>query len=176
MESNENPAHSDRREPPPRRSALDAWLLVPATGLGTGLSPWAPGTVGSLLGPPLCWSVGADGTRPGWTVLCGILLFIVGMPICNAGIRHWNRSDPGAVVFDEIAAFPWVFLFVPLNWMTAIGGFVLFRFFDILKPWPIRRVEQLPGGWGVMADDTLAGWMAGAVLAAVWHLSVPVLQ
>ena len=80
-----------------------------------------------------------------------------------------NLKDPQPVVFDEIAAFFWVFLFVPLTWTTSLIGFVLFRVFDILKPWPIPRLERLPRGWGVMADDAAAGLLAGAVLGIAWR-------
>lgn len=73
-------------------------------------------------------------------------------------------KDPGAVVFDEIAAFPVVFLLVPVDLTTGLLGFLWFRFFDIAKPWPIRWFERFPGGWGIMADDLVAGVYSGASL------------
>jgi len=153
---------------PPVASGRDRLLNILATGLGTGYAPKAPGTFGSLLGPPLIWGVqAAGGTSPVWTLLLGTGFFLAGIPICNAGIRVLQLKDPPQVVFDEIAAFFWVFLLVPLNGLTAIGGFLLFRAFDILKPWPIRQVERLPRGLGIMADDAVAGLIAGGLLALI---------
>ncbi|WP_437225739.1 phosphatidylglycerophosphatase A family protein [Planctomicrobium sp. SH661] len=148
----------------------DRALNILATGFGTGYFPRGPGTVGSLLGPPLIWLLGTDGTRPLITVLCGIVFFLIGIPICNAGIRVLHAKDPQQVVFDEIVAFFWVFLLVPINIGTAVSGFLLFRVFDILKPWPIRRLEWLPRGLGIMADDAVAGMIAGGLLAIGWRL------
>jgi len=98
------------------------------------------------------------------------VLFLVGVPICAAAGRHFGVTDAGQIVIDEIAAFACVFLFVPVTLPTALMGFLLFRLFDIWKPWPIRRFERFPGGWGVMADDTIAGLFAGGVLWLIWRL------
>lgn len=148
----------------PSKSGLERILFLLSIGLGLGAVRQAPGTVGSLWGPLLilgCQSLNSD---PLFMLLYGVILFAVGIPICEAGIRHYQTKDPKHVVFDEIAAFPFVFLFVPLTWGTAIAGFCLFRLFDIAKPWPIKRFENLPGAWGVMSDDTIAGILAGLVL------------
>jgi phosphatidylglycerophosphatase A len=93
-----------------------------------------------------------------------LLIFLAGVAICHRAAREFNGKDPKQIVFDEIAAFPIVFLFVPINWATAIYGFIWFRLFDILKPWPIKKVESLPGGLGIMADDFVAGVYAAAAL------------
>jgi len=156
---------------------FDRSLNVLATGLGIGYVPKAPGTFGSLLGPVCVWLLNADGTSPGWGLLLGVLFFLMGIPICNAGIRSLNSQDPPQVVFDEIAAFFWVFLLVPLTLLSAVGGFLLFRLFDIWKPWPVRQFEKLPRGLGIMADDAAAGIMAGILLTAAWwgltgHLAI----
>jgi len=137
------------------------WLAV---GLGTGLSPFAPGTFGTLLGPPLVWGLVLLGVHGLWFIPVTALLFAVGVPICSAGAKHFSRKDPPWVVFDEIAAFPLLYAFSPFNPWTACVGFVLFRFFDILKPWPIKRFEALPGGVGIMVDDLLAAAHACIVL------------
>jgi phosphatidylglycerophosphatase A len=150
----------------PRR--FDSVWTVLATGLGTGFFPRGPGTVGSLLGPPLIWALGTDGRTPLLTAVCGVIAFLLGIPVCNAGIRRLGVKDPPQIVFDEIVAFFWVFLLTPINPGTAVIGFLLFRIFDIFKPWPIRKLEWLPGGWGVMADDALAGVMAGLLLGLGW--------
>ena len=148
----------------------DRLLTILATGLGTGFAPWAPGTVGSLLGPPLIWVVGADQQRPVWTIALGVIAFLIGLPICTAATRVLHAKDPKQVVYDEIVAFFWVFLLVPINPTTAVAGFLLFRVFDIIKPWPIRKLEWLPKGLGIMADDALAAIMAGVLLGIGWWI------
>lgn len=138
-------------------------LVILSHGFGIGLLPIAPGTVGSVLGIPLVW--GIQSFAPTWgCAALAIPLFLVGVPICLAGQKHFQRPDPGSVVFDEIAAFLWVFALTPLTWQTAIAGFLAFRILDIAKPGPIRRLEALPGGWGVMADDAAAGIISGVLL------------
>ncbi|MCA8995717.1 MAG: phosphatidylglycerophosphatase A [Planctomycetaceae bacterium] len=155
--------------PPPKLTPWQRLLMFLATGLGLGWLPKAPGTWGSLLGPVLVYGLGTAGD-PVLSTVAGIVCFLIGVPICNVGIDVLRSKDPKQVVYDEIAAFCWVYLVVPLNPWTAVAGFALFRAFDILKPWPIRRFELLPRGWGVMADDLIAGLMASAVLSALYWL------
>lgn len=143
------------------------FTILLATGLGTGYAPVAPGTFGSLLGPPLAWLCGFGPDNWMITVVVGTLLFLIGVPICVTGGSHFGVTDAKQIVFDEIAAFALVFLFVPVTLWTGLIGFALFRLFDIWKPWPIRRFERLPGGWGVMADDTVAGLFAGGFLKLI---------
>ncbi|WP_437185011.1 phosphatidylglycerophosphatase A family protein [Planctomicrobium sp. SH668] len=145
-------------------SLTDRVLLLLATGLGMGYAPKAPGTFGSLLGPLLLWAIGLLDLQTTRIAAIGVIAFLIGIPICNAGIRLLHAKDPSQVVFDEIAAFFWVYLFVPVTGITAIVGFLLFRLFDIWKPWPIRQFEKLPSGLGIMADDAVAGVFAGAIL------------
>lgn len=148
-----------------------AWW--PAVGFGLGLIPFAPGTFGSLLGPPLVWGVQSFG-GPWWGYWgTALVLILLGGPICQAGAERLGVKDPGAVVYDEVVAFFLVFAAVPLTWTTAILGFALFRVFDIAKPWPTRRAEELPGGWGILADDLVAGAYAGAVLWALSAWALP---
>lgn len=137
-------------------------MLLLATGLGVGYVPRGPGTAGSLWGMAIVaglWGVRADPLT--WTVVT-VLLAMAGVPICGRAARLLRQSDPGCIVWDELAAVPVVFAFTPATGLHAVLGFVLFRLFDVWKPWPIRHAERLPGGWGVMADD-----LAAAVLAAV---------
>lgn len=144
-----------------------------ATGFGVGHFPVMPGTVGSLWGLPLVWLL--QRSFPVGGVLASIsavVIFLVGVPICQHAQAVLGRSDPPQVVFDEIAAFPFVFLFVPLTLPSAVCGFCWFRLFDIVKPWPIRQIERLPGGLGIMADDLLAAIFAAAALM----LTMPILE
>lgn len=127
--------------------------------------PWAPGTFGSLLGLPLAWGLGHLSF---WAqVAAAVTIYLVGIPICERGAQLLGLKDPGAVVFDEIAAFPVLFLFVPFSARSAVAGFLLFRLLDITKPWPAGRLERLPGGLGIISDDLIAGIYAGG---AVWCL------
>lgn len=151
------------------RSLPDWIVLALATGFGTGLSPWAPGTVGSLLGPPLIW-VCSVVLPPIGLLAAGVFFIAVGPPICTRASRLLGKHDPGSVVYDEIAAF-WI-VFLPqlaigeaLTLPVLAAGFVLFRIFDISKPWPVSRLEKLPDGTGIMADDLAAGALAAFVLA-----------
>lgn len=151
-------------------SLLDrlAWLY--ATGCGVGLVPKAPGTFGSLWGPLLVagWQ---SLSRPAHeAVVVAIVAVLLGVAAAQRVARRYGLEDPGCVVCDEIVAFAIVFAMTPVTWTTAAIGFVWFRVFDVLKPWPIRRLERLPGGWGIMADDLLAGVFAAAALQGTLRL------
>ena len=94
---------------------------------------------------------------------------MMGVPICSRSAAIIGKKDPGAVVFDEIAAFAVVYLFLPVTVWTAVLGFGWFRLFDIWKPWPVKRFECFPDGWGIMADDAVAGVYAAVFLwLTVW--------
>ncbi|MCH2113329.1 MAG: phosphatidylglycerophosphatase A [Pirellulales bacterium] len=137
-----------------------------ATGLGLGLVSRAPGTVGGLWGLPLAWAVGY---LPGTAVqaLAIALAGLIGTAVCSVAARAIGGSkDPQAIVLDEIAALPIVYLGVADKTLAIwLVGWLLFRLFDIAKPWPIRYLERLPRGWGIMADD----WLAAAYACAVLH-------
>lgn len=154
---------SDRELP---NSPLDPLVWLLATGLGLGKIPKAPGTFGSVLGLPV--ASGVQQLPPAWQYVAAAIVFLVGIPICHRGAQLLHAKDPGGVVFDEIAAFPVIFLFAPLTPLTAVVGFVLFRFFDVTKLPPAGWAERFPGGLGIMADDLVAGIYSGAVL---WGLS-----
>ena len=131
-----------------------------ATGLGFGFAPKAPGTVGAIWGIPVSLLVMQ---LPGPVAQIGVLavLYLVGLPICTSAARTLGKKDPGEVVWDEIATVPIVFLFVEprLMWRPEILliGFALHRVFDISKPPPLRKLEKLPDGMGIMSDDVVAG-------------------
>lgn len=138
-----------------------------ATWFGAGLSPVMPGTVGSLAALPFAWAIAAWG---GWSALAAgaVLVFAVGLWAAGGYMALTGEHDPGPIVVDEVAG-QWIAL-LPASLAPAdfIAGFVLFRLFDILKPWPISWADRrLPGAFGVMADDVLAGAFAAA---GVWSL------
>jgi phosphatidylglycerophosphatase A len=127
-----------------------------ATGLGTGYSPIASGTVGTLVAIPLFVLLSQWGTVG---VLAGLLLTaLFGIPAADHMERSLGESDPGKIVIDEIAGCLLAMFGSPPDAVHIIAGFFLFRFFDIVKPPPVRQAEQhLRGGVGVVADDLLAG-------------------
>jgi len=152
-----------------------------ATGFGSGLSPVAPGTAGSVVGLVVAWLLrdhgGILGTPVG-LLMSGLAIAAVGVAVSGPICRTLASKDPGCIVIDEVAgqvlacaAIPLVPAFAsgrgvlawPWPWLTAL---VLFRLFDVVKPGPIRRVQDLPGGWGVVMDDVAAGILAGVLLAA----------
>ncbi len=146
------------------------WL---ATGLGIGWLRPAPGTWGSLWGVLLAWLV-APLAEPWGLVLAGVVVALIGVPICAAAADRLKAKDPGMIVWDEISGQLLAFTFLPAS---AIGnpwylllGFLLFRLLDITKPPPAKQLERLPHGWGIMADDWLAGLYAAAILHALWRL------
>jgi phosphatidylglycerophosphatase A len=153
----------------PGRLPASVWL---ATGLGVGLFAPAPGTFGAAIGSLVAWGVSY---LPGFPAQLAavVALNLVGIPICTAAGRSLGgKKDNQAIILDEIASMPILFLFVPLtHWKIALAGFVLHRLFDITKPPPARQVEALPDGLGVMADDAIAGIYAGLALYALAHFA-----
>ncbi len=157
---------ADKRSPPGWSFLRQHWTHWLALGLGTGLAPVAPGTMGTLLGfglfallapLPSLWQGGA---------LLG--LFLLGIPVCERAAQALQQEDPGAVVWDEIVAFALVLEGAPRSVAGFALAFVLFRLFDIWKPFPIRWVDRrVRGGWGIMLDDLLAALYALLVLRQV---------
>lgn len=156
------------------RGSTSSLRLFVAQGFGIGRIPFAPGTFGSFLG--LVWFAMLVATGNFWAYLAGCIEGIAfSIWLCDDAEKILGETDPGSVVLDEIIAIPFCFLpwvasawwsggalpsveyfFTgPALWMT-LGLVVLFRVFDIWKPWPIRQIQRLPGGWGVTVDDLLA--------------------
>jgi len=141
-----------------------------ATGFGVGYSPFAPGTMGALVGvlflvPNLFISTWFNGSYLIDPVLVLLILvfFFIGVKATNELEPEWGH-DPQKIVIDEIIGFWIAMIAVPYTAWTLFVGFVLFRIFDIWKPLGIRRMEKFNGGWGVMMDDVLAGIYANIVL------------
>jgi phosphatidylglycerophosphatase A len=135
-----------------------------AFGFGSGLAPLAPGTVGTLAAVPIALALKALPPPAFWAIL--VLSFFAGIYFCEVTARRLGRHDPGSIVWDEMVAYWLTVAFVPLHWTWLLAAFLLFRLFDIVKPWPIRWVERrLGGGLGIMADDVIAAVYALLVLA-----------
>lgn len=144
---------------------LDAGARLLATGIGSGHAPVAPGTAGSAVGLLLFWPL-ASLSFPVQLAAC-LAVFGLGAVAATQVARDTGMEDPGLVVVDEIVGM-WVTLVgQPLGVFTAAAGFVLFRVMDVVKPWPARDLERLPGGWGIMADDVAAGLYAHLLLRVV---------
>jgi phosphatidylglycerophosphatase A len=133
-----------------------------ATGAGSGYAPIAPGTAGSAVGLLLFWPL--SWLPFGWQIGVTAAVFMLGTLAASQVATKVGLKDPGIVVVDEVVGM-WVsLLFLPLTPITAALGFLLFRLMDVLKPWPARDFERLPGGWGIMMDDVMAGLYANLLL------------
>jgi len=136
------------------------WL---ALGFGTGLVPKAPGTAGTLVAIPLIILTATYSLPIKVAVLIAITVF--GIYLCGKSAELLGVHDHGSIVWDEIAGFYLTALFVPVTWLWIIVGFIFFRIFDIIKPWPIKQLDaQVHGGLGIMIDDIIAGLFAGLVI------------
>ena len=135
-----------------------------AFGLGTGASPYAPGTVGTLLGIPLVYLLSQ---WPIWVYLIAtVALTAVGVWVCDKTSKDIGVHDHGGIVIDEVAGYMVTMIAVPVNVWTLTAAFFIFRFFDIIKPWPIAWLDKkVQGGLGIMVDDLLAGVYG---LAVIW--------
>ncbi|WP_058189591.1 phosphatidylglycerophosphatase A family protein [Terracidiphilus gabretensis] len=158
-----------------QRSTKTFWAWTIATFFGAGLGKPGPGTWGSIAAA-LLWALAAWTLHPAanvmiWMLCAGIVLSIAaGVPAATIAARESGRKDPGFVVIDEVAG-QWIALLgAPLDWKHGLIALVLFRIFDILKPFPARQLESLPEGWGIVFDDVAAGlyaWGIGALIR-IW--------
>ncbi len=145
------------------RQILSDPILFLAFGFGSGLARNAPGTFGTLSAIPV-YCLFAQADLLVYSLLT-LIVTVVGVRICGIAAENLGEHDFGGIVWDEIAGFLITMWLVPLTWQTIIAGFILFRFFDILKPWPIKWLDQqVQGGLGIMLDDVLAGLFAAGLL------------
>src|ERR1035441_4298540 len=170
----------------PRHLSAGPVKLWIAQGFGIGRIPVAPGTFGSVAG--VLWFVLLLGTANLWLFAAGTLAAIaLSVWLCGAAEKTLGQTDPGSVVLDEIAAMPvcylgWVAIlvwktgalprcadfFTARTWPLTLGVFAAFRFFDVIKPWPVYQSQSLPGGWGVTIDDVLAAVYVNLVVLLVY--------
>lgn len=144
---------------------MSALRTTLATWFGSGRAPVAPGTFGTLATLPLVallwWAA------PGWPhALAGLAIFLLGVWASDDAEARFGMKDPGCVVIDESAGMLVASVWLPPSALNLALAFALFRVADILKPWPCRRLETLPRGWGVMSDDIMAGLWAQAAFWA----------
>jgi phosphatidylglycerophosphatase A len=142
-----------------------------ATGFGSGYSPFAPGTAGSVVGLALFVPLALLDPRLQFVATAAV--FFLGVWSASLVAKRSGVEDPGLVVVDEIAGMWITLLLLPLTWQVAVVGFFAFRVMDVFKPYPARDFEKFPRGWGIMADDVMAGIYANLtvrVVALVWPL------
>ena len=149
----------------PKQILTDPVLFL-AFGFGSGLAKKAPGTFGTLAAIPVYWLLAQTNTIV--YSIATILVIISGVRICGLAAEKLGLHDFGGIVWDEIAGYLITMWWVAFSWQAAALGFVLFRIFDIFKPWPIKWIDkQVEGGLGIMLDDVLAGIFAGLVMLFV---------
>lgn len=160
-------------DPKQKLSMSNPWHVF-AVGFGSGLSPLVPGTMGTLASVPFALLL--SGVSPLVYCLVVLLACVIGVKICDLTARDMGVHDHGSIVWDEFAGF-WitmipVVLFAPvaLDWHYWLTGFVLFRFFDMVKPWPISWLDKkVHGGLGIMIDDIVAGVISAIGLLLIAH-------
>lgn len=142
-------------------------------GFGSGLAPIAPGTFGTLAAMPLYWTLMSLDLTVYLVVV--LVLGLLGIALCAYTAKVLGVHDHSAIVWDEVVGYLITMAAAPAGWVWWLGGFVLFRLFDILKPWPIRWIDRrVHGGLGIMLDDVLAGLLAWAGLQAAAILTAGV--
>ena len=140
-------------------------------GFGSGLAPKAPGTFGTIAAIPVYLLIEPLGVA--LYILLTVLAFFVGISICQQSADWIGKEDPSAVVWDEIVGYLVKMIAAPQGWQWILICFVLFRLFDILKPWPISIADrELHGGFGIMLDDVIAGVIAAGCLHLIYLYSI----
>ncbi|MCG9711237.1 phosphatidylglycerophosphatase A [Shewanella insulae] len=140
-----------------------------ALGFGSGLAAKAPGTFGTLAAVPLYLLMA--GLPLGWYLGLTLVSVLAGFYICDKASKDMGVHDHGAIVWDEVAGLLITLIAAPAGWLWVVVGFALFRFFDILKPWPIKVLDaKVHGGIGIMIDDVLAGVFAFLCLQGIVYL------
>jgi phosphatidylglycerophosphatase A len=175
----ETPETTPKAKTPPHPRAIRL-----ATAFGLGYAPIAPGTAGSFAGAvlfaPFAYGLESHLVQLGYLIVL-VVLALVGLWSTEEALPHWDSPDPHPVVIDEVLGqwvtyLGWVLAYVlppgrpatpAAGWKYLLAGFILFRVFDVIKPFPVRRSERLPGAAGVLVDDVLAGVYAAVVLLAL---------
>ena len=145
-------------------------VLFLATGFFIGTVPFAPGTFGSIIGLPICFLISRLDILT--ALICTILFILFAIWMAAAAEKSIKKKDPGEIVIDEIAGLIVTFMGIPFTLKTVIVGFIIFRAFDILKPFPIGLLEKkVAGGPGIVLDDVLAGLYANLILRLAIYIT-----
>lgn len=162
-----------KAEPAGLRAPL--WATLVATCLGVGRLRPAPGTWASLTAALLWWLLASSIPLTSRTaVLAALILLaiVAGVPAASRVAQASGLEDPPTIVIDEVAGQWIALLLAPVSWKTLLLSFILFRGFDIWKPPPVRQLERLPGGWGIVFDDVAAGLYALAAIEVIRHFGI----
>jgi phosphatidylglycerophosphatase A len=159
----------------PEFNQTPSWATVVATFFGIGRIRPGPGTWGSAVTVAL-WAALAYAITPCWrtpvAVALAVAITLIGIPAATQAARGSGKKDPQFVVIDEVAGQLIALIAVPLTWKSFLAGFILFRVFDIVKPPPVRQLEALPEGFGIVLDDVAAGFYALAIVHLLLHFSL----
>lgn len=159
----------------PVKSSAPRWATLVATFFGAGRLRPGPGTWGSLATVMLWWLIGSriPAALQAPVIFALLVLSVaIGIPAATLEARGCGREDPSHVVIDEVAGQLLTLIAAPIGWKPLLAGFILFRAFDIWKPWPIRSLERLPEGTGIVVDDLGAGVYALIVLQLLLHFGL----
>ena len=156
-----------------RKSSAPGWATLVATFFGAGRLRPGPGTWGALATSLLWWLLASHvppGARLPLILLLLVIVVAIGIPAATLEARGCGRKDPGHIVIDEVAGQLVTYIACPIVWRALLAGFILFRVFDILKPPPVRSLEKLPDGTGIVVDDLGAGLYGLIVLQLLLHV------
>ena len=165
----------DPQLPPTLQPRVPRWASLLATFFGMGHLHPGPGSWGSAATIALWWLIGSRipvGFQPLWTAVLALLVIAIGIPAATRVARAASLKDPQFVVIDEVAGQLIALIAVPITWKCLLVGFILFRGFDIVKPPPVRMLERLPEGFGIVIDDVGAGLYALLVMQLLLHFTV----
>lgn len=141
-------------------------ILFFATWFGSGLIPFAPGTWGSLLALP--FAAGAYSLGIIYSCLSLLIIFLISIPVSDRASKIMKMEDPPAIVVDEVAGIFVTLFLIPVSWTSIAAGFILFRIFDIIKPFPVGLIDRkIKGGAGIVLDDVMAGIYANVCLRLI---------
>jgi len=176
MTESDRKIFTDSPTPPPSSSGrAPLWAKLTATFFGTGLLRPGPGSWGSAA-TVLLWWLASGGIAPQWQPAAAMLLaavaVLIGIPAATQMARATGLKDPQFVVIDEVAGQLITLIAVPVSWKSMLLGFILFRGFDIVKPPPVRQLEHLPEGMGIVLDDVAAGLYALAIMQLALHFGL----
>ncbi len=153
---------------------LKKLAITLSTGFGLGYSPFFPGSVGCLLGIPLVWIIQYAGRQLGlelpFHITVAVLLSLIAIPICHAGEKAAGGKDPHCVVADEYLTFPISMIGLPFTPVMIAIAFITNRILDIVKPFPARQLQVLPGGLGITIDDVFSATYSLALNHAIYWL------
>jgi phosphatidylglycerophosphatase A len=146
------------------KTLKEKMFLIIGSGLGLGYSPIMPGTCGTLLGIPIFYLLKENNIG---FIIFTLILFFIGISASNFISIKFKQKDPSFIVIDEIVGFLIAAMFIEFSILNIALIFVFFRLFDIIKPFPIKKLEKLSLGWGVMSDDVLAGIYANIIVRII---------